>query len=67
MNIHMLDPSAFTPAYDHALCAALARAGAQVDLITSRFAYAEAPAPDGYAVREHFYRHTVGGPGSRTA
>ena len=28
MNVHVVDPSAFTPPYDHALCAALARAGA---------------------------------------
>ena len=48
----VVDPSAYTPAYDHALCAALAGAGASVQLVTSRFAYGEVPAPDGYVVRE---------------
>lgn len=65
MRVQVVDPSAFTPPYDHALCAALARAGAEVELITSRFAYGAVPPPDGYAVRELFYRHVVGGPGSR--
>jgi glycosyltransferase involved in cell wall biosynthesis len=61
----VVDPSAYTPAYDHAVCAALARAGASVQLVTSRFAYGEVPAPDGYAVRELFYRRARGAPGSR--
>ena len=64
LHVQVVDPSAFTPPYDHALCAALARAGASVELITSRFAYGEVPAPDGYAVRELFYRAAVGSPGS---
>jgi glycosyltransferase involved in cell wall biosynthesis len=66
MRIHIVDPSAFTPPYDHALCAALAAAGAQVELITSRFGYGAVPQPDGYALRELFYRHARGAPGSRT-
>lgn len=65
MRVQLVDPSAFTPPYDHALAAALARAGADVQLITSRFAYGEVPAPHGYAVRELFYRRAVGAPGSR--
>jgi len=64
MRVHVVDPSAFTRPYDHALCAALARAGAEVELITSAFAYGAAPDPDGYTVRELFYRHARGGPGS---
>jgi len=64
MRVHVVDPSAFTPPYDHALAAALARAGAEVELITSSFAYGSAPAADGYAVRELFYRHARGAPGS---
>jgi glycosyltransferase involved in cell wall biosynthesis len=60
----IVDPSAYTPAYDHALCAALARAGASVQLATSRFAYGDVPAPDGYILRELFYRHARGAPGS---
>jgi glycosyltransferase involved in cell wall biosynthesis len=65
MRVHVVDPSAFTPPYDHALCAALARAGAEVELITSRFAYGSVAAPDGYALREHFYRHARGTAGGR--
>jgi glycosyltransferase involved in cell wall biosynthesis len=65
MRVHVVDPSAFTPAYDHALCAALAEVGAEVELITSRFAYAAAPPAQGYAVRERFYTHVRGAPGSR--
>jgi glycosyltransferase involved in cell wall biosynthesis len=65
MRVSVVDPPAFTPPYDHALCAALARAGAQVELVTSRFAYGEVPAPDGYMVRELFYGHARGAAGSR--
>jgi glycosyltransferase involved in cell wall biosynthesis len=65
MRVHIVDPSAFTLPYDHALAAALAAAGAEVELITSRFAYGDAPQPDGYTVRELFYRHARGAPGSR--
>jgi glycosyltransferase involved in cell wall biosynthesis len=64
MRVHIVDPSAFTLPYDHALSAALAGAGADVELITSRFAYGDAPQADGYAVRELFYRHARGAPGS---
>ena len=65
MRVQIVDPSAYTPPYDHALCAALARAGATVELITSAFAYGAVPPPDGYAVRERFYRYALGAPGSR--
>jgi glycosyltransferase involved in cell wall biosynthesis len=64
MLVQVVDPSAFTPPYDHALCAALARAGAEVELVTSRFAYGDVPAPEGYAVRELFYGQVRGAPGS---
>ncbi|HEY2771027.1 MAG TPA: glycosyltransferase family 4 protein [Solirubrobacteraceae bacterium] len=64
MQVHLVDPSAFTPPYDHALCAALAQAGVSVELITSRFAYGAAPDPDGYTRREFFYRHAIGAAGS---
>jgi len=66
MRVDVIDPSAFTPPYDHALCAALARAGASVRLFTSRFAYGDVPRAEGYAVSEHFYRHCRGEVGSRT-
>ncbi|MBV8955043.1 MAG: glycosyltransferase family 4 protein [Solirubrobacterales bacterium] len=65
MHVHIVDPSAYTPPYDHALSAALANAGAKVELITSRFGYSSVPEGDGYAVRELFYRHARGDPGSR--
>lgn len=64
MRVHVVDPSAFTPPYDHALCSALARAGASVELITSRFPYGQLPAPDGYARRELFYRLAPNAAGS---
>ena len=65
MRVQIVDPSAFTPPYDHALSAALARAGADVQLITSRFAYGAVAPPDGYVLREDFYRHARGAAGSR--
>jgi glycosyltransferase involved in cell wall biosynthesis len=65
MRVQIVDPSAFTPPYDHALSAALARAGADVELITSRFAYGAVAPPDGYVLREDFYRHARGAAGSR--
>jgi glycosyltransferase involved in cell wall biosynthesis len=55
MRVHLVDPSAFTPPYDHALAAALARAGADVELVTSRFLYGPTPAAEGYRVDERFY------------
>ena len=59
MQVQVVDPSAYTPPYDHALCAALARAGADVELVTSRFLYGPVPRGDGYRVRELFYRHST--------
>ncbi len=66
MRVDVVDPSAYTPPYDHALCSALARAGAQVRLQTSRFAYGPVPAADGYERVERFYRRGAAArPGSR--
>ena len=59
MRVQLVDPSAFTPPYDHALAAALARAGADVELVTSRFLYGPVPREDGYRVTESFYRRTA--------
>jgi glycosyltransferase involved in cell wall biosynthesis len=56
MRVQLIDPSADVIPYDHALAAALARRGAQVELVTSRFVHGPAPAPDGYEVSESFYR-----------
>ncbi len=55
MRVVVADPSAFTPPYDHALAAALVRAGADVELVTSRFRFGDVPRPDGYSRRELFY------------
>jgi glycosyltransferase involved in cell wall biosynthesis len=55
VRVLLADPSAFTPPYDHELAAALARAGADVELVTSRFRFGDAPEPDGYRRRELFY------------
>jgi glycosyltransferase involved in cell wall biosynthesis len=55
MRVHVVDPSAYTPPYDHALCRALAAAGADVELYTSHFAHGPVAAPEGYARRELFY------------
>jgi glycosyltransferase involved in cell wall biosynthesis len=55
VRVKLVDPSAFTPPYDHALSAALARAGADVELITSRFPYGPVPPHEGYRLTEAFY------------
>lgn len=59
MKVQLVDPSAFTPPYDRALAAALARAGARVELLTSEFLYGSVPEAEGYAVRERFYRRSA--------
>jgi len=59
MHVQLVDPSAFTPPYDRALAAALARQGAQVELLTSRFLYGPVPEADGYRVEERFYRRST--------
>ncbi len=58
MKVQLLDPSAFTPPYDRALAAALARGGAEVELLTSRFLYGRVPEAEGYQVDERFYRRS---------
>jgi glycosyltransferase involved in cell wall biosynthesis len=55
VRVIIADPPAFTPPYDHELAAALARAGADVELVTSRFRFGPVPEPDGYARSEIFY------------
>lgn len=66
LRVSLLDPSASTPPYDHLLASALARAGAEVELLTSKFVYGPVPEPDGYVAREAFYRRAANAtPGSR--
>jgi glycosyltransferase involved in cell wall biosynthesis len=55
MRVVLADPPAFTPPYDHELASALARAGADVELVTSQFRFGERPAPDGYRLVERLY------------
>jgi glycosyltransferase involved in cell wall biosynthesis len=55
VRVLLADPPAFTPWYDHELAAALARAGAEVELATSRFRFGTLPAADGYRRSERFY------------
>lgn len=59
MKVQLVDPSAFTPPYDRALAAALARSGAEVELLTSKFLHGDVPAAEGYAVDERFYRRSA--------
>ncbi|MGN6558346.1 MAG: glycosyltransferase family 4 protein [Solirubrobacterales bacterium] len=59
MKVQLVDPSAFTPPYDRALAAALARAGAEVELLTTKFLYGPVPPPEGYRVNEIFYRRSA--------
>lgn len=60
MKVQLVDPSAFTPPYDRALAAALARAGAEVELLTTRFLYGPVPPAEGYRVEDLFYRRSAG-------
>ena len=55
MRVLLADPPAFTPQYDHALASALARTGAEVELVTSPFRFGDPPEPDGYRRTELFY------------
>jgi glycosyltransferase involved in cell wall biosynthesis len=55
LRVVIADPPAFTPSYDHELAAGLARTGADVELVTSRFRFGEVPVPAGYGRRELFY------------
>jgi glycosyltransferase involved in cell wall biosynthesis len=69
VRVHIVDPSAYTPPYDHALCRALAAAGAEVELYTSRFAHGPVAPEDGYRRHELFYplAARVGSPRARRA
>jgi glycosyltransferase involved in cell wall biosynthesis len=56
MRVVLADPAGFTPAYDHELAVALARAGADVELVTSPFRFGVSSYPaDGYRRSEPFY------------
>jgi glycosyltransferase involved in cell wall biosynthesis len=55
MRVVVADPPAYTPPYDRSLAAALAAAGVDVELVTSRFRFGSVATPDGYTAREWFY------------
>ena len=55
MRVQLVDPPAYTPPYDFSLAGALARAGADVELLTSRYLYGPTPPANGFRVREEFY------------
>jgi glycosyltransferase involved in cell wall biosynthesis len=59
VRVVLADPASFTPQYDHELAAALARAGAEVELVTSRFRFGETPVATGYVRSEIFYPVTT--------
>ncbi len=56
VRVQLIDPSGDVAPYDHALAAALAARGADVELITSRFVHGPAAEPDGYSVDPLFHR-----------
>ena len=60
MHVLLADPPAYTPPYDHALASALARAGVDVTLLTSRFRFGEVPRGTGYEFDESLYRRSTG-------
>jgi glycosyltransferase involved in cell wall biosynthesis len=60
MRVHLVDPRGDVTPYDHALAAALARAGVDVELVTSRFIYGPIPQERAYALSEDFYRRGTG-------
>jgi glycosyltransferase involved in cell wall biosynthesis len=55
MRVLIADPPAYTPPYDRSLATALARAGAEVELVTSRFRFGAVARPEGYEAHEWFY------------
>jgi glycosyltransferase involved in cell wall biosynthesis len=59
MHVQIVDPSAQTPPYDRALAAGLARAGVDVELVTSHFVHGPTPPAEGYSVNESFYRRSA--------
>ena len=62
MKVQLVDPRADTPPYDHALAGALVAAGAEVELITSRFVHGVRPPAEGFDVIEHFYGRATARP-----
>src|SRR4051812_15795741 len=55
VHVVIADPPAYTPWYDHELATALARAGALVEVATSRFRFANLPPAHGYRRVERLF------------
>jgi glycosyltransferase involved in cell wall biosynthesis len=56
VRVQLVDPSGDVTPYDQALAAALARGGAEVELVTSRFVHGPRAPVGGYELSESFYR-----------
>ncbi len=59
MRVQLVDPPSYTPPYDFSLAAALTRAGAEVELLMSRYLYGPLPPSSGFAVEQAFYRRAT--------
>ncbi len=60
MRVVIADPPAYTPPYDHALAAALARQNVDVRLLTSSFRFGAVPPAEGFALDDGLYRSSAG-------
>lgn len=56
IRVLMLDPSSYTPYYNHSLCKALGEVGCDVELVTAPFVYDRLPEPELYQRRYGFAR-----------
>jgi glycosyltransferase involved in cell wall biosynthesis len=59
IRVQIVDPPAWTRPYDHALSTALARAGANVELVTTEFPLSTAPPNGDYRLSKYFYRRSA--------
>ena len=66
MHVQLVDPPSYTPPYDFSLATALARAGAEVELLMSHYLYGPLPPATGFGVREAFYERATKGRRSTT-
>jgi glycosyltransferase involved in cell wall biosynthesis len=65
VRVVLADPPAYTPPYDRSLATALVRAGAHVELVTSRFRFGPVAPAVGFQARELFYPLSSRLPGTR--
>lgn len=67
MRVQLVDPPAYTPPYDRALAGALAAAGAEVELLTSRALYGDPAPAERFELNEAFYPRATSGDRGATA